>query len=69
MLEKKIACGILVGKTERKRPLGRSRRRWMDNIKTYLREIEWDGMDWMDLDQDRAAITSGNQRNAPEGPI
>jgi hypothetical protein len=33
---------------ETKRPLGRPRRRWVDNIKMYPREIGWDGMDWMD---------------------
>jgi hypothetical protein len=42
-----------VGKPERKKPLGRPRRRWMDNIKIYLREIEWGGMDWIDLAQDK----------------
>jgi hypothetical protein len=36
-----------------KRPLGRPRRRWVDNIKMDLREIEWDGMDWIDMAQDR----------------
>jgi hypothetical protein len=35
---------ILAGKPERKRPLGRPRRRWVDNIKMDLREIRWDGM-------------------------
>jgi hypothetical protein len=49
MGEKRIACRILVGKPERKRPLGRPRRRWVDNIKIGLREIGWDGMDWIDL--------------------
>jgi hypothetical protein len=44
---------ILVGKPEGKRPLVRQRRRWVDNIKIYLREIGWDGMDWIDLAQDR----------------
>jgi hypothetical protein len=34
-------------------PLGRPRRRWVDNIKMDLREIEWDGMDWIDMAQDR----------------
>jgi hypothetical protein len=34
-------------------PLGRPRRRWVDNIKMNLREIGWDGMDWIDLGQDR----------------
>jgi hypothetical protein len=36
-----------------RRPLGRPRRRWVDNIKMNLREIGWDGMDWIDLSQDR----------------
>jgi hypothetical protein len=44
---------ILVGKPEGKRPLGRPRRRWVENIKMDLREIRWDGMDWIDLAQDR----------------
>jgi hypothetical protein len=46
----------LVGNPEGKRPLGRSRRRWVDNIKTNLREIGWDGIDWIDLAQDRRAL-------------
>jgi hypothetical protein len=44
-----IAYRILVGKPEGKRPLGRSRRRWVDNIKMDLRDIGWDGMDWIKL--------------------
>jgi hypothetical protein len=44
---------ILVGKPEGKRPLGRLRRRWVDNIKMYLRKVGWDGMDWIELAQDR----------------
>jgi hypothetical protein len=40
---------ILVGKPEGKRPLGRPRRRWMDNIKIDLRERRWGGMVWIDL--------------------
>jgi hypothetical protein len=44
---------IFVGKPEGRRPLGRPRRRWVDNIKRDLRETGWDGMDWIDLDQDR----------------
>jgi hypothetical protein len=35
------------------RPLGRPRRRWVDNIKMYLREVVWGGVDWIDLSQDR----------------
>jgi hypothetical protein len=42
-----------VGKPGGKRPLGRPRRRWVDNIKIGLREIGWDGVDWIDLAQDR----------------
>jgi hypothetical protein len=38
---------ILVGKPEGKRSLGRPRRGWMNNIKMDLREIEWDGVDWI----------------------
>jgi hypothetical protein len=51
--EKRNAYGILVGKPEGKRPLGRPRRRWVDNIKIDLRGIRWDGMDWIGLAQDR----------------
>jgi hypothetical protein len=43
----------LVGKQEGKRPRGRPRRRWVDNIKMELGEIGWGGMDWIDLGQDR----------------
>jgi hypothetical protein len=42
-----------VGKPEGKRPLGRPRRRWVDNIKMDLREVGWDSRDWIDLAQDR----------------
>jgi hypothetical protein len=51
--EKRNACRILVGKPERKRPLGKPRCRWVDNIKMDIREIGWDDMDWIDLAQDR----------------
>jgi hypothetical protein len=50
--EKRNAYLIFVRKTEGKRPLGRPRCRWVDNIKIDLREIGWDGMDWSDLSQD-----------------
>jgi hypothetical protein len=51
--ERRNSYRILVGKPEGNRPLVRPRRRWVDNIKMDLREIGWDGMDWMDLAQDR----------------
>jgi hypothetical protein len=45
MGEKRNACRILVGKPEGNGPLGRPRRRWVDNIKTDLKEIGWDNID------------------------
>jgi hypothetical protein len=48
MGETRNAYRILVGK-----PLGRPRRRWVDNIKMELTEIGWDGRDWIELVQDR----------------
>jgi hypothetical protein len=53
MREKRTAYRILVGNPEGKRPLGRPRGRRVDNIKMDLREICWDGGDWIDLAQDR----------------
>jgi hypothetical protein len=55
MGETRNAYRVLLGKLERKRPLGRPRRRWVDRtrIKMDLREIGWDDMDWIDLAQDR----------------
>jgi hypothetical protein len=45
MGEKRNAYGILVGKSAGKRPLGRARRRWVNNIKMDIREIGWYGVD------------------------
>jgi hypothetical protein len=53
MGEKRNAYRILVGKPEVKKPTGRLRRRWVDNIKMNLREIGWGGVDWIDLARDR----------------
>jgi hypothetical protein len=50
---RRSATRILVGKPEGKRPLGGTRCRWVDNIKMYLRKIEWDGLEWIDLAQNR----------------
>ena len=44
---------VLVGKPEEKRPLGRPRRRWEDNIKVDLQEVGVSFEDWMELAQDR----------------
>jgi hypothetical protein len=53
MGEKWIAYRLLMGKLEGKRQLERPRYRRVDNIKIDLREVEWDGMDWIDVVQDR----------------
>jgi hypothetical protein len=50
--EKRNACRIF-GKPEEKRALGRPRRRWVDSIKMDLRKIEWVGMDWIELADNR----------------
>jgi hypothetical protein len=51
--EKRCVYRILVGKPEGKKPLGRPRRRWEDNIKMAFQEVGCEGMDWIDLTQDR----------------
>jgi hypothetical protein len=50
--EKRNVYRIVVGMPQGKRLLGRPRRRWKNNIKTDRREIEWDGIDWIDLAHD-----------------
>jgi hypothetical protein len=47
MREKRNACTLLVGKPVGKRPLGRPRRRWVDNIKLDLVEVGWGDVDWL----------------------
>jgi hypothetical protein len=49
MGEKRNAYRLLVGKGEGKRPIGRPRRRWVDNFKMDLLEIGWGGVDWIGL--------------------
>jgi hypothetical protein len=51
--EKRNAYTLLVGKPEGKGPLGRPRRRWVDNIKMDLEEVGWGDVDWIGLAQDR----------------
>jgi hypothetical protein len=53
MGERRGAYRALVGKLEGRRPLGRPRCRWEDNIKMDLREVGYGGADWVDLAQDR----------------
>jgi hypothetical protein len=53
MGEKRNAYRLLVEKPERKRQLGRPRRRWVDNIRMGLREVGWGDVDWIGLAQDR----------------
>jgi hypothetical protein len=51
--ERRTAYRILVGKPERKRPLGRPRHRWVDNIKINFRKVGWDVVDCIDMAQCR----------------
>jgi hypothetical protein len=53
MGEKRNTYGLLVGKPEGKRPLGRPRHRWLDNIRMDLGEVGWGNVDWIGLAQDR----------------
>jgi hypothetical protein len=53
MEEERGAYWVLVGKPEGKRPLGRPRRRWVDNIRMDLQEVGCRDMDWIGLAQDR----------------
>jgi hypothetical protein len=53
MGERRNAYRTLEEKPGGRRPLGRPRHRWVDNIKMGLREVGWDGIDWIDLAQDR----------------
>jgi hypothetical protein len=53
MGEGRGAYRILVRRPEGRRPLGRPKRRWENNIKMDLQEVGWDGVDWIDMAQDR----------------
>jgi hypothetical protein len=55
--EKRNAHMLLVGKPERRKPLGRQRRRWVDNIRMDIVEVGWGDVDW-------ACSTNGEKRNA-----
>jgi hypothetical protein len=63
--EKRNAYRLLVRKPERKRPLGRPRRRWVYNIRMDIREVGWDDVEWTGLAQDRhrrRAIVNGSMK-------
>jgi hypothetical protein len=53
MGEERVMCRVVVGKPEGKRPLGRLRHRWEDNIRMDLQEVGCGDMDWIGLAQDR----------------
>jgi len=53
MGERKVAYRVLVGQPEGKRPLGRPKHRWEDNIKMDLQEVRCGGMYWIELTRDR----------------
>jgi hypothetical protein len=53
MGEKRKACKLLVGMPGGRRPVGRPRRRWVDNIRMDLGEVEWGDVDWIGLAKDR----------------
>ena len=72
MGERRGVYRVLVGKPGGKRPFGRTRRRWEDNIKMDLQDVACGGMDWIELAQDRdswralvnAVMNLGFQKNA-----
>jgi hypothetical protein len=66
MVEKRNACRILVGKPERKSPLGRPRHKWVDNIKMDIREIGWGGivrtgLIWLRIGNSGGLFEHGNE--------
>jgi len=60
---------VLVGKLEGRRPLGRPRHRWEDNIKMNLEEVVCGGMDWIELAEDRDRWQALEYGNEPSGSI
>jgi hypothetical protein len=66
MVERRDVYRVLVGKTEGKRPLGRPRHRWEDNIKMDLQEVGCEGMDWLRIGKVASSCECGNE---PSGSI
>ena len=60
---------VLVGKPEGKRPLGRPRRRWVDNVRTDLQEVRCGYMDWIGLAHDRQVADACECGNEPSGSV
>ena len=69
MGEERGVYKVLVGKPERKRPLGRPRRKWVDNIRTDLQEVGCGYMDWIGLAQDRQVADACASGNEPSGSV
>jgi len=73
MGEERGVYRVLVGKLEGRRPLGRPRRRWVDNIRTDLQEVGCGYMDWIGLAQDRDTALSSVRAcecgNEPSGSV
>jgi hypothetical protein len=72
MGEKRNAYRLLVGKPERKRPLGRPRRRWVYNIRMDLGEVGWGDVEWIGLAQDRgrnSVFSNSTNSPRPELPV
>ena len=67
-VERRGVYRVMVGKPDGKRPLGRSRRRWEDNIKMDLLEVGWRVVDWIELGQGQVAGTC-ECGNEPSGSI
>jgi len=69
MRERRSIFRVLVGKPEGKRPLGRPRHRWEDNIEMNLQEVGCGGMDWIELSQDRYIWWARVSGNGPSGSL
>jgi len=70
MGEERVVYRVMVGKPEGRRPLGRPRRRWLDNIRMNLQEVGCGYMDWIGLARDREQVADGcDCGNEPSGSV